>query len=253
MAATVVPNLCVAGDEPASSPDLEEISRAQHGERYSMERLLSMYRGLVHSIARRFTMYGLDFEDLTQVGMIGLWHAIMQFRCDRAVSFTTYATLCIRRQIISAIKARMCLKRRGDIHPLSLESDLTSEHAADPIVGSGSGTSQDPIDLLISWETCDELYQALKDVLSPAEWQVLIRHVQGCSYREIASELQCSVKSVDNAMSRVRRKAHAVAEVPYAWQGPVPASGGERRSGTSRRRTPRRRLANGFRSAQAAL
>jgi len=205
---------------PDSSAPVEAetvaILRAQSGEREAMDDLLRRYRGLVLASARRFRGLGLEMEDLTQIGMIGLWHAIMQFRRERCNSFASYASLCVRRHLISAAKERQCLRRRGDRNLLSMGTEWWGEQSTAHSLWSTTAADQDPVDRLIETETYGEICHALQSILSPVEWQVLLGHQAGRSYREIAHELQCSVKSVDNALSRIRRKVQSLVEHPAA-------------------------------------
>lgn len=233
--------------------DAENIARAQRGERCALDRLLRKYRSLVRARAKTCAGRGLDIDDLTQIGMIGLWHAIMQFRRDQSLSFPAYASVCIRRQMITAMRARFRQKRGGDAHLVGIEQ---MSEVQVPIAG-GVGTAwphwKDPAEEIAESESYAELCAGLRRVLSQVEWFVLIEHHRGKSYLEIAEELRCSVKSVDNALARARRKVHAIAPVPAELHRRLVECTDRVSATGSRRRITSRRRAHGFRPAQAAV
>lgn len=179
-----------------------------------MDDLLAKYRYLARNRAAGFAGAGADLDDLIQTGMIGLWRAIQQFRPERAVSFRTYADVCIRRHIISAIK----VVRRDRCVGLQR---LDSLDAADRD-GSAEGSvrtlqlirSADPESRLFERERMTELCAALDALLSDFEWAVLAKHQSGRAYREIADDLGCGTKAVDNALGRIRRKVASIAHAP---------------------------------------
>lgn len=192
--------------------DREVVAKAQLHEDEAAEFLLYKYRNLVRNKVKSYFLVGAEKEDLLQVGMIGLWQAIVDFQCDRAISFPAFAKVCIQRHIITAIKTATRQKQMPLNLSLSLESpaeDGGPDWSLSDILSSSE--MQDPVDLLLQSEDTKSLHEMLHQMLSDFEWRVLARYQIGKSYREIASELQCKTKSVDNALARIKRK---VASVP---------------------------------------
>lgn len=191
--------------------DREVVSRAQEGEELAAEFLLYKYRNLVRTKVKSYFLVGAEKEDLLQVGMIGLWQAIVDFRCERAISFPAFAKVCIQRHIITAIKTATRQKQMPLNTSLSLESpadDGGPEWNLSDIIPSTE--MQDPEGLVLQSEDTRRLHEMLQQMLSDFEWRVLAGYQVGKSYREIATELRCKTKSVDNALARIKRKVSAV-------------------------------------------
>lgn len=198
-------------DRYVEMPDRDIVSRAQRGEEEAAEFLLYKYRNLVRTKVKSYFLVGAEKEDLLQVGMIGLWQAIVDFRCDRAISFPAFAKVCIQRHIITAIKTATRQKQMPLNTSLSLESpaeDGGPDWSLADIIPAAD--LQDPEDLLLQSEDTRRLHEMLKQMLSDFEWRVLAGYQIGKSYREIASELRCKTKSVDNALARIKRKVSSV-------------------------------------------
>lgn len=195
----------------AEYSDYEIVSRAQHGEESAAEYLLYKYRNLVRTKVKSYFLVGAEKEDLLQVGMIGLWQAIIDFRSDRAISFPAFAKVCITRHIITAIKTATRQKQMPLNSSLSLESpsdDSSSDwNLSDILPGSGA---LDPEEMVLRHEDTKILHDTLQAVLSDFEWKVLSGYQMGKSYREIAADLRCKTKSVDNALARIKRKVSGV-------------------------------------------
>jgi RNA polymerase sporulation-specific sigma factor len=191
--------------------DYEVVERAQTGEDAASEFLLYKYRNLVRTRVKPYFLVGAEKDDLLQVGMIGLWQAIIDFRPERAFSFPAFAKVCITRHIITAIKTATRQKQMPLNRSLSLESpteDTTSDwNLSDILPDTANG---DPEEMIIREEDTKILQDTLQQVLSEFEWFVLSGYRLGNSYREIAVELKCKTKSVDNALARIRRKVAAV-------------------------------------------
>jgi RNA polymerase sporulation-specific sigma factor len=156
---------------------------------------------------------GAEKEDLLQVGMIGLWQAIVDYRADKAISFPAFARICIQRHIITAIKTATRQKQIPLNTSLSLESppdESNTEWSLADILTSDE--TVDPEELVLKREDSMLLHEMLQQMLSDFEWQVLTGYKVGKSYREIAYELQCKTKSVDNALARIKRK---VSNTPF--------------------------------------
>jgi RNA polymerase sporulation-specific sigma factor len=195
----------------ADLADRDVVDRAQRGDESASEYLLYKYRNLVRTKVKSYFLVGAEKEDLLQVGMIGLWQAIVDFRCDKAISFPAFAKVCIQRHIITAIKTATRQKQMPLNTSLSLESpseDSGPDWNLSDIIPSTD--TQDPEDLVIQGEDTKVLHEMLQQVLSEFEWNVLAGYQIGKSYREIALELHCKTKSVDNALARIKRKVSSM-------------------------------------------
>ncbi len=185
----------------------EVVERAQRGEDFAAEYLLYKYRNLVKTKVKSYFLIGAEKDDLLQVGMIGLWQAIIDFRADKAISFPAFAKVCIQRHIITAIKTATRQKQQPLNTSLSLEcpsDDPSADWNLSEILTSENAL--DPEDMVLRSEDTKELKDNLTRLLSEFEWRVLAGYQLGKSYREIADELTCKTKSVDNALARIKRK-----------------------------------------------
>lgn len=193
--------------------DARVVALAQSGIEKAAECLLYKYRNLVRNKVRSYFLVGAEKEDLLQVGMIGLWQAIVDYRADKAISFPAFARICIQRHIITAIKTATRQKQVPLNTSLSLESppdESSSEWTLSEILTSEE--TVDPEELVLKREDSKLLQNMLQQMLSDFEWQVLAGYRVGKSYREIATELECKTKSVDNALARIKRK---VSNTPF--------------------------------------
>lgn len=197
--------------------DQEVVEMAQQGDESAVEYLLYKYRGLVRTKVRSYFLLGAEKEDLLQIGMIGLWQAVVDYRPDKDISFLSFARICIERHVITAIKTATRQKQTPLNTSVSLEypsDDSESEwNLAEILV---SDDTVDPEDLVLRREDNRRLRDMLRRLLSDFEWQVLAGYQVGKSYREIACELQCKTKSVDNALARIKRK---ISGTHYSWPG----------------------------------
>jgi RNA polymerase sporulation-specific sigma factor len=187
----------------------EELVRRvqQEGDRDACEYLLYKYRGLVRAKVNAYFLMGAERDDLLQIGMVGLWEAITDFSPAHHVSFVSFAKVCIQRQIISAIKAATRQKQVVLNSSLSLDASPHGDEDARTLEETlWVGTSSDPMEIVVGAAGAKDLHQELRAQLSPFEWQVLVEYRRGMSYREMAQQLGCKVKSIDNALSRIRRK-----------------------------------------------
>jgi RNA polymerase sporulation-specific sigma factor len=191
----------------AEMSDREIVNRAQSGEEQAAEYLLYKYRNLVRTKVKSYFLVGAEKEDLLQVGMIGLWQAIVDFRFERAISFPAFAKVCIQRHIITAIKTATRQKQTPLNTSLSLESpadDGGNDWNLSDILPCSDAL--DPEELVLQSEDTKQLHEKLESLLSDFELRVLAGYQVGKSYREIAVELHCKTKSVDNALARIKRK-----------------------------------------------
>jgi len=188
-------------------PDAYVVERAQRGQQEAAEHLLYKYRNLVRSKVKSYFLVGAEREDLLQVGMIGLWQAIVDYKPAKATSFPAFAKVCIHRHIITAIKAATRQKQLPLNTSLSLEvpsEDDSSDWNMSDILQTDSAS--DPEELVLQREDSKAIQELLQQLLSEFEWRVLAGYQLGKSYREIADELRCKTKSVDNALARIKRK-----------------------------------------------
>ncbi len=194
--------------------DEELVRRAQdEADVEACEYLLYKYRNLVRAKVKSYFLVGAERDDLLQIGMIGLWEAINDFRSDRHTSFACFAKVCIQRQMISAIKAATRQKQAPLNSSVSLEAPAAGDHdddrpLADVLTSRPEGN---PETIVLGLEGERILQQSLREQLSPFEWEVLTEYRTGKSYKEMAEELDCKIKSIDNALSRIRRKLPFVA------------------------------------------
>ena len=198
--------------------DFEVVRMAQRGRQDAAEHILYKYRNLVRSKVKSYFLVGAEREDLLQVGMIGLWQAIVDYRHDKATSFPAFAKVCIHRHIITAIKAATRQKQVPLNTSLSLEipadDDSSEWNMADVLQTSDE---MDPEEVMLRTEDTRRLRALLHQMLSEFEWQVLAGYQMGKSYREIARELRCKTKSVDNALMRIKRKVTAASVEGIEW------------------------------------
>ena len=187
--------------------DEEIVAYARTGDDQAQEYLIYKYRNFVRAKARSYFLIGADREDIIQEGMIGLYKAIRDFRADKLSSFRAFAELCITRQIITAIKTATRQKHIPLNSYISLNKPIYDEDSDRTLMDVLSGTKlSDPEDLVISQEDFNHIEGKIGELLSDLEWEVLTSYLQGKSYQEIAVDLDRHVKSIDNALQRVKRK-----------------------------------------------
>ena len=174
---------------------------AASGNSEAEELLLKKYSKIVKICTRPFFLAGGDSEDLIQEGTLGLLSAIRQFDPDKDTSFKTYAELCIRNRLYTAIKSALRSKHTPLNEYISFESPQFDENQT-----RTSLFLRDPEELLIARERVEEITHSLSVALSGFESQILDLYLDGLSYIEIADNLNVTNKSVDNAVQRIRRK-----------------------------------------------
>jgi RNA polymerase sporulation-specific sigma factor len=183
------------------------VAMAQNGDRVALEFLLSKYKNFVRSKARSYFLIGADHEDIVQEGMIGLFKSVRDYQLERLSSFRAFAELCITRQIITAIKTATRQKHLPLNSYVSLNKPIYDEESdrtlMDVIV---EGHAQNPEELIIGREDILSIRDQVGSVLSSLEQDVLSAYLDGKSYQEIADKLGRHVKSIDNALQRVKRK-----------------------------------------------
>lgn len=187
--------------------DEQVVELVRDGDELALEYLIKKYRNFVRAKARSYFLIGADREDIVQEGMIGLYKAIRDFRPDKPASFRAFAELCITRQIITAIKTATRQKHIPLNSYVSLNKPIFDEDSDRTLMDILSGTKvSDPEELVISREEFVHIEQKMGEFLSELEWNVLMFYLEGKSYQEIADDLNRHVKSVDNALQRVKRK-----------------------------------------------
>jgi RNA polymerase sporulation-specific sigma factor len=187
--------------------DEEMVELAKTGDSLAQEYLINKYKNFVRAKARSYFLIGADREDIIQEGMIGLFKAIRDFKGDKLSSFRAFAELCITRQIITAIKTATRKKHIPLNSYVSLNKPIYDEDSDRTLLDVISGTRiSDPEELIINREEFDDIEEKMGEILSSLEWEVLMAYLQGKSYQEIALELDRHVKSIDNALQRVKRK-----------------------------------------------
>lgn len=190
---------------PAS--DEEVIRDAKTGDGQALEFLINKYKSFVRAKARTYFLIGADREDIIQEGMIGLYKAIRDFRGDKLSSFRAFAELCITRQIITAIKTATRQKHIPLNSYVSLNKPIFDEESDRTLLDIISEESvSDPEEMMINREEFAGIEVKMGEILSGLEWQVLSLYLQGRTYQEISVELRRHVKSIDNALQRVKRK-----------------------------------------------
>ncbi|MBR1421677.1 MAG: RNA polymerase sporulation sigma factor SigH [Selenomonadaceae bacterium] len=173
----------------------------------ALEYLIIKYRNFVRAKARSYFLIGADREDIIQEGMIGFYKAIRDFRNDKLSSFRAFAELCVTRQIITAIKTATRQKHIPLNSYVSLNKPIYDEDSDRTLLDVLSGQKiTDPEELVISREEFSDIEKKMEEILSELEWRVLLAYLDGKSYQEIADTLGRHVKSIDNALQRVKRK-----------------------------------------------
>ena len=189
-----------------SMTDEDVAALAQQGDGQALAYLLNKYKNFVRSKARSYFLIGADHEDIVQEGMIGLYKAIRDFQPERLASFRSFAELCVKRQIITAIKAATRQKHVPLNSYVSLNKPLYDEESDRTLMDVIEGRVTNPEDLYISQEDLSRIQTQISEVLSDLERRVLEAFMDGKSYQEIAELLGRHVKSIDNALQRVKRK-----------------------------------------------
>jgi RNA polymerase sporulation-specific sigma factor len=187
--------------------DEEIVELAQQGDQFAIEFLVNKYKNFVRAKARSYFLIGADREDIIQEGMIGLFKAVRDYRIDKLTSFRAFAELCITRQIITAIKTATRQKHIPLNSYVSLNKPIYDEESDRTLIDVLSTNKiTNPEDIIISREEFFFIEKKMGEILSSLEWKVLMAYLEGKSYQEIAVELKRHVKSIDNALQRVKRK-----------------------------------------------
>jgi RNA polymerase sporulation-specific sigma factor len=189
--------------------DLQLVLKARNGDSVALDQLMRRYTGFVRLKASSYFLAGGDSEDLIQEGLVGLYKAVRDFRTDKETSFRSFAELCVTRQIITAIKTATRFKHQ----PLNQYISFSHTPAGQDTDGEctlGDALPgplvDEPSVVVISSEELQSLVVTLGNGLSQLEADALRLYLEGSSYEEMAEELGCDTKTIDNALQRVKRK-----------------------------------------------
>ncbi len=189
--------------------DIDLVARVRDGDDRCLEVLLDRYRNFARSKARSYFLAGSDKDDVVQEGMIGLFKAVRDFDLSQDTPFRAFAELCISRQILTAIKSANRNKHQPLNSSISLDApayggeDRSERSIGDNLVAT---RINDPVELVISAQEIEALRETMKGSLTELEGDVLRLYMDGKSYEEIAGALGNHVKSIDNALQRIKRK-----------------------------------------------
>lgn len=187
--------------------DEARVALAKNGDAKAQDYLIKKYKNLVRSKARAYFLIGGDKEDIVQEGMIGLFKAIRDYQPDRMASFKSFAEICVKRQIITAIKTATRQKHIPLNSYISLNKPMFDEESDRTLYDMMTNSKElNPEHLVIRREELSLMEDKMEEVLSDLEWRVLNAYLEGKSYQEISSEMNIHIKSVDNALQRVKKK-----------------------------------------------
>ncbi len=194
--------------------DEQIVELVHQGDSDALDFLITKYQNFVRAKARSYFLIGADREDIVQEGMIGLYKAIRDFKEDKLTSFKAFAELCITRQIITAIKTATRQKHIPLNSYVSLDKPIYDEESDRTLMDVITGAKvMDPEELIINQEEFDDIELKMGELLSDLERKVLVLYLDGRSYQEISEELNRHVKSIDNALQRVKRKLERYLEL----------------------------------------
>jgi RNA polymerase sporulation-specific sigma factor len=189
--------------------DLQLVLKARNGSQQALDGLMRRYAGFVRLKASSYFLAGGDSDDLVQEGMIGLFKAVRDFRADKETSFRSFAELCVTRQIITAIKTATRYKHAPlNTYVSFSHTPAGQESEGDCTLGDAlpGPAVHDPSLCVISTEELQSLVFSLGSGLSHLESDALRLYLEGNSYEQMADELECDTKTIDNALQRVKRK-----------------------------------------------
>lgn len=201
-------NLYFQNEEFDTLDDNKLIQKIKNGDKKALNYLLEKYTEVVSMKAGKYFIVGAEKEDIIQEGLIGLFKAIKSFDPEKQSSFKTFANLCVERQLQTAIKSSMRQKHMPLNSYLSLNISAYDENEDTSLleVFETENAAEDPLDIVTKKEYYTFVEDRIDETLSDFEKQVLHRYINGESYTEIAEKLDAPVKSVDNAIQRIRKK-----------------------------------------------
>lgn len=194
--------------------DEELLELIDENDKNALEYLINKYRGFILAKTRSYFVAGGDREDVIQEGYIGLYKAIRDYESERLSSFRGFAELCITRNIITAIKSAARQKHIPLNSSLSLDKPMFQEDSERTLLDIVEGHhSSNPEELLVHREKIKQIKEQLSLMLTDLEKKVLELYLDGCSYKEISIEINRHVKSIDNALQRVKRKIESITKL----------------------------------------
>lgn len=184
--------------------DEELVLKGQLGDHEAMDEIINRYKNVVRKTANKYFLAGADSDDLVQEGMIGLYQAYRDYTPERKASFKTFANICIAGQMKKAVEAA----GRNKHMPLNKYVSFFAESDEGENVDKQweSSGSDDPAELYIDKENVQGLLERIRQILSPLEWEVFIRYIDGASCAQIGEKLQKNEKAIGNARDRIRNK-----------------------------------------------
>ncbi len=185
------------------------LESAQNGNQEAIKEIFDHYRNFVFLKAKNYFLIGADRDDLIQEGMIGLLKAIRAYDSENAASFKTFATICIKRQLITAIKSANSQKNMALNSAIGIYGENSEDREVSYFKGLKSYKSYTPEEVYLTKEQIGGLKEYLIENLSDFELEVFRQMVLGHSYKEISITLDKKVKSVDNAIQRIKRKSES--------------------------------------------
>jgi len=183
--------------------DEECVRLSQEGNEEALNHIIARYRNYVYSKANTYFLVGADKDDVAQEGLIGLYKAAQEYNPSMNCSFKHFAGICVSRQIITAIKAAT-RKKHGPLNSY-ISLDKPEEYENEESF-EGMMEAENPEDIVISQENLENIECKITKLLSKMEMQVFMYYTQGMSYEEIANLMQKPVKSIDNALCRIKKK-----------------------------------------------
>ena len=197
-------------DDFKTMADEEVVALVREKNQEALNYILNKYKELVYMKSSKYFIIGAEKDDIYQEGMIGLYKAILSFKQDKHNSFKTFANMCVERQLITAIKTSNRQKHQPlnsylSLNVSSYEEDEENERTLLDVLDNK--TAEDPLDTITKKEYYSNVENAIDSSLSDFEKQVLKKFIKGDSYIKIAEQLEAPVKSVDNAIQRIRKKA----------------------------------------------
>lgn len=204
-------NIYYTTDKYNDIKDEEIIVKIKNGNEQALTYLLNKYKPLVNNKVNKYFIIGAEKEDIIQEGMIGLYKAIKSFDTEKQNTFKTFANICIERQLITAIKTSTRQKHMPLNTCISLNTSAYSneDDSIELLETYNNKTIEDPLETMMKKEYYKEIKQTITSSLSKFEKQVLDRLVLGESYETIAKRFDTPVKSIDNAIQRIRKKANS--------------------------------------------
>ncbi len=203
-------NVYFSVDKFDEMTDEQIITEVQKGDKQALSYIMNKYKELVNMKVSKYFMIGAEKDDIIQEGLIGLFKAIKTYNEEKNNSFKSFANMCIERQLITAVKSSTRQKHKPLNSYLSLNAsayDNEDENGMELINTLDNKMVEDPLETIMKKEYYEQIENSIQKSLSTFEKQVLDGYMKGYSYVTIAKKLDSPVKSIDNAIQRIRKKA----------------------------------------------